>query len=66
MEFVHKSVLFEECMQMLDVKPGGIYIDGTLGGGGHSTMAAAQIKSTGVEQAKKKLINAIDNYISNK
>ncbi len=36
MEFVHKSVLFEECMQMLDVKPGGIYIDGTLGGGGHS------------------------------
>ncbi|MBO5066365.1 MAG: DHH family phosphoesterase [Clostridia bacterium] len=38
----------------------------SLGGGGHSTMAAAQIKSTGVEQAKKKLINAIDNYISNK
>ena len=36
MEFVHKSVLFEECMQMLNVKPGGIYIDGTLGGGGHS------------------------------
>lgn len=37
-----------------------------LGGGGHSTMAAAQIKSSGIEQAKKKLINAIDNYVSNK
>ncbi len=37
-----------------------------LGGGGHSTMAASQIKSSGIEQAKKKLINAIENYVSNK
>ena len=36
MAFAHKSVLFEETMQMLDVHPGGIYLDGTLGGGGHS------------------------------
>ncbi|MBR5587074.1 MAG: 16S rRNA (cytosine(1402)-N(4))-methyltransferase RsmH [Clostridia bacterium] len=36
MEFVHKSVLFDECMTALNVTPGGIYVDGTLGGGGHS------------------------------
>ncbi|MFA7636798.1 MAG: 16S rRNA (cytosine(1402)-N(4))-methyltransferase RsmH [Monoglobales bacterium] len=36
MEFIHKSVLFDECMTALDIFPGGIYVDGTLGGGGHS------------------------------
>ncbi len=36
MEFVHKSVLFDECMDILDIKPDGLYVDGTLGGGGHS------------------------------
>ena len=36
MEFLHKPVLFDECMQMLDIKPDGLYVDGTLGGGGHS------------------------------
>ena len=36
MEFKHKSVLFDECMSALDITPGGIYVDGTLGGGGHS------------------------------
>ena len=36
MEFKHKSVLFDECMSALNIIPGGIYVDGTLGGGGHS------------------------------
>ncbi len=36
MVFEHKSVLYDECMSVLDIKPGGIYADGTLGGGGHS------------------------------
>jgi len=36
MEFIHKPVLFDECMEMLDIKPDGIYVDGTMGGGGHS------------------------------
>ena len=36
MEFVHKSVLLDECIEGLDIKPNGIYVDGTLGGGGHS------------------------------
>ncbi len=32
----HKSVLLEEAMELLNVKPGGKYLDGTLGGGGHT------------------------------
>ena len=32
----HVPVMFEECMNALEVKKGGIYLDGTLGGGGHS------------------------------
>lgn len=35
-EFKHKSVLLEESIDGLNIKPDGIYIDGTLGGGGHS------------------------------
>ena len=37
MEFVHKSVLLDECIQGLNIKPNGIYLDGTLGGAGHSS-----------------------------
>lgn len=36
MEFVHKSVLLHETVDSLNVKPDGIYVDGTLGGGGHA------------------------------
>ena len=36
MEFVHKSVLLKECIDSLNIKPDGIYVDGTLGGAGHS------------------------------
>ena len=36
-EFIHKSVLLNECMDGLSIKPDGIYVDGTLGGGGHSS-----------------------------
>ena len=36
MEFRHKSVLLEESIDALQIKPDGIYVDGTLGGGGHS------------------------------
>ncbi|MDF2587448.1 MAG: S-adenosyl-methyltransferase MraW [Anaerocolumna sp.] len=34
--FNHKSVLLDETIDMLNIKPNGIYVDGTLGGGGHS------------------------------
>ena len=36
MEFVHKSVLLHETIDGLSIKPDGIYVDGTLGGGGHA------------------------------
>ena len=36
MEFSHKSVLLDECIDALAIKPEGIYLDGTLGGAGHS------------------------------
>ena len=37
MEFVHRSVLLWECIDALNIKPDGIYLDGTLGGAGHSS-----------------------------
>ena len=45
-EFHHVSVLLEECIQGLAIKPDGIYVDGTLGGAGHSSRIAAKL-STG-------------------
>ncbi len=37
MEFRHKPVMLDECIEGLDIKPDGIYLDCTLGGGGHSS-----------------------------
>lgn len=37
MEYVHKSVLLDEAIEYLDIKPDGIYVDATTGGGGHSS-----------------------------
>ena len=47
MEFVHKPVLFDECMENLNIKPDGIYVDGTLGGAGHSLGIAKSLKENG-------------------
>ncbi len=43
MEFVHKSVLLDECIENLDIKPCGIYVDGTAGGAGHSKEIAKRL-----------------------
>ena len=43
MEFCHKSVLLDECMQALAIRPDGIYLDGTLGGAGHSAEIARRL-----------------------
>ena len=43
MEFVHESVLLDECIEGLDIKPNGIYVDGTLGGAGHSREIAKRL-----------------------
>lgn len=42
-EFHHISVLLEECLDALAIKPTGIYVDGTLGGAGHSSRIAARL-----------------------
>ena len=42
-EFHHVSVLLDECIEGLDIRPDGIYVDGTLGGAGHSSQIAARL-----------------------
>ena len=42
-EFYHVSVLLEECIDGLNIKPDGIYVDGTLGGAGHSTQIVKRL-----------------------
>ncbi|MDR2909255.1 MAG: 16S rRNA (cytosine(1402)-N(4))-methyltransferase RsmH [Oscillospiraceae bacterium] len=44
MNFHHVPVLLEACLDVLDVKPGGIYLDGTAGGGGHSLEIAKRLQ----------------------
>lgn len=47
MEFKHTSVLLEETIDNLHIKPDGIYVDGTLGGGGHSYEIASRLNGGG-------------------
>ena len=48
MEFKHKPVMLEECIQGLNIKENGIYIDGTLGGAGHSKEIAKRLSQEGL------------------
>lgn len=60
LKFEHVPVLFEESIEYLNLKPGGVYVDGTLGGAGHSNEIARRIqpdgKLIGIDQDK----NAIE------
>ena len=47
MEFKHVSVLLQETVDGLNVKPDGIYVDGTLGGGGHSYEVCTRLGAKG-------------------
>lgn len=47
MEFKHVSVLLEETVSQLQVKPDGIYVDGTLGGAGHAFQVCKQLNAKG-------------------
>lgn len=47
MEFNHKSVLLQETIENLNIKPDGIYVDGTLGGAGHSYEIAKRLSDKG-------------------
>lgn len=45
--FSHRSVLLDECIEALNIKPDGIYVDGTAGGGGHSLEIAKKLTAGG-------------------
>lgn len=66
LEFSHKSVMLEECMDGLALKDGGLYFDGTVGGGGHSfeilrrsspngRLIATDLDDEAIAAAKKRL-----------
>ncbi len=62
MEFKHKSVLLEDTIEGLNVKPDGIYVDGTLGGAGHAREVckklSAQGRFIGIDQDQDAIIAA--------
>ena len=47
MEFKHISVLLNECIEALNIKEDGIYVDGTLGGAGHSSEIVKKLSEKG-------------------
>ncbi|WFD09160.1 16S rRNA (cytosine(1402)-N(4))-methyltransferase RsmH [Tepidibacter hydrothermalis] len=59
MEFNHVSVLLNECIENLNIKPDGVYVDGTLGGAGHSSEIAKRLGENGMLIAFDQDINAI-------
>lgn len=71
MDFIHKSVLLEECIQGLAIRPDGIYLDGTLGGAGHSLEIVKRLTTgrligvdrdtTALEAARKRLEPYLDH-----
>ncbi len=74
MNFEHKPVLLKETLEYLDLKPGGVYIDGTLGGAGHSSEIIKRIipkgvllgidqDSNAINAAKERLKDYKDNVI---
>lgn len=60
MEFLHKPVLLKECIENLSIKPSGVYLDGTLGGAGHSLEIVKSLNKTGMLIGIDRDIEAID------
>ena len=70
MEFTHKSVLLDECIEALNIRPDGIYVDGTLGRAGHSREIAKRLTTgrlicidrdmAAIEAAKDRLAEWMD------
>ena len=48
MDFYHVPVLFDECMENLNIRPDGIYVDGTIGGGGHAYGIGQRLSEEGL------------------
>ncbi|SHE54610.1 MULTISPECIES: 16S rRNA (cytosine(1402)-N(4))-methyltransferase RsmH [Caloramator] len=58
MEFKHISIMLQECIEGLNIKPDGIYVDGTLGGAGHSSEIVKRLSGgllIGIDQDKDAL-----------
>lgn len=72
-EFVHVSVLLNECIDGLNINPEGVYVDGTLGGAGHSKEIAKRLTTgklicfdqdmTAINNAKEVLADYMDRVI---
>lgn len=63
MEFKHVSVLLDECIEGLNIKPDGIYVDGTLGGAGHSKEIAKRLETgylIGIDQDQNAINKATE------
>lgn len=60
MDFLHKPIMLNECIDMLNIVPSGIYVDGTLGGAGHSLEIVKRLDS-GKLIAFDQDIEAIEN-----
>lgn len=68
----HKTVLLEEAIEYLNIQPNGIYVDATLGGGGHSSLILSQLKNGhlysfdqddfAIEKAQERLEKIGSNY----
>ncbi|MBR4852822.1 MAG: 16S rRNA (cytosine(1402)-N(4))-methyltransferase RsmH [Clostridia bacterium] len=62
MEFKHYSVLANECMELLDIKPDGVYVDCTLGGAGHTRLILSRLgekgRVIGIDRDNDALANA--------
>ena len=63
MEFKHKSVLLDECLEGLAIRPDGVYTDGTLGGGGHSRAAGVTLQLP-LDEAVAQVLTAFKNAVS--
>jgi 16S rRNA (cytosine1402-N4)-methyltransferase len=63
LEFKHVSVLLDECIEGLNIKPDGIYVDGTLGGAGHSKEIAKRLETgylIGIDQDQNAINKATE------
>ena len=52
LKFEHSPVLLDECIEGLNIRPGGTYVDGTAGGGGHGAVALCNDIFMGCEYGK--------------
>ncbi|MBQ9315020.1 MAG: 16S rRNA (cytosine(1402)-N(4))-methyltransferase RsmH [Clostridia bacterium] len=48
MEFKHEPIMLKECIENLNIKPNGIYVDGTIGGAGHSSEIVKKLSKEGL------------------